>query len=142
VLRDSRSRGQSARLAARDLAADRADVSGGQRCARGRSGPGGTTSTASRASRTSCSPASTRSIRTRRLEAFAAGLRPAPILSLIRGLGCFVSGLALRRDQRTASVAALADLGVTGRERLHRASEADRAPRRAPRRGDPSGSRR
>jgi len=63
------------------------------------------------------------------LEAFAAGLRPAPILSLDpRAWSALVSGLALRRDQRTASVAAfLADLGVTGRERLRRASEADRS---------------
>jgi len=63
------------------------------------------------------------------LEALAAGLRPAPILSLDpRSWSALVGGLALRREQRTASVSAfLADLGVTGRERLHRASEAERA---------------
>jgi serine/threonine protein kinase len=63
------------------------------------------------------------------LEALAAGLRPAPILSLDpRSWSALVGGLALRREQRTASVAAfLADLGVTGRERLRRASEAERA---------------
>lgn len=68
------------------------------------------------------------------LEAFAAGLRPAPILSLDpRAWSALVSGLALRRDQRTASVAAfLADLGVTGRERLRRASEADRGATATP----------
>src|SRR4029079_5558796 len=63
------------------------------------------------------------------LEALAAGLRPAPILSLDpRSWSALVGGLALRREQRTPSVSAfLADLGVTGRERLRRASEADRA---------------
>jgi len=61
------------------------------------------------------------------LEALAAGLRPAPILSLDpRAWSALVSGLALRRDRRTASVSAfLADLGVTGRERLRRTTEAD-----------------
>ncbi len=63
------------------------------------------------------------------LEALAAGLRPAPILSLDpRSWSALVGGLALRREQRTASVAAfLTDLGVTGRERLRRASEAERS---------------
>jgi serine/threonine protein kinase len=63
------------------------------------------------------------------LEAFASGLKPAPILSLDpRSWSALVGGLALRRDDRTPSVAAfLADLGVTGRERLRRAAEADRA---------------
>ena len=63
------------------------------------------------------------------LEALAAGLRPAPILSLDpRSWSGLVGGLALRREQRTASVAALlADLGVTGRERLRRDGEGDSA---------------
>ena len=95
---------------------------------RGRSRTRGTTSTASRASRTSCSRASTRSIRTRRSRRSPPVSGPRRFCSLDpRAWSALVGGLALRRDQRTASVAAfLADLGVTGRERLRRASEADR----------------
>ena len=64
------------------------------------------------------------------LEALAAGLKPVPIPRLdARSWDALVRGLALRRDQRTPSVAAfLADLGVTGRERLRREGEASRGP--------------
>jgi serine/threonine protein kinase len=63
------------------------------------------------------------------LEALAAGLKPAPIPRLdARSWDALVRGLALRRDQRTPTVAAfLAGLGVTGRERLRRENEDDRA---------------
>jgi len=62
------------------------------------------------------------------LEALAAGLKPAPIPRLdARSWDALARGLALRREQRTANVAAfLADLGVTGRERLRRDREAER----------------
>jgi protein tyrosine kinase/Calx-beta domain-containing protein len=64
------------------------------------------------------------------LEALAAGMKPAAIPSLdARSWDALVRGLALRREQRTPSVAAfLAALGVTGRERLRRDDEADRGP--------------
>jgi hypothetical protein len=63
------------------------------------------------------------------LEALAAGLKPAPIPRLdARSWDALARGLALRREQRTTSVAAfLAGLGVTGRERLRREAEDDRA---------------
>src|SRR5262249_39502596 len=62
------------------------------------------------------------------LEASAAGLRPAPIPRLdARSWEALARGLALRREQRTSNVATfLAELGVTGRERLGRAADADR----------------
>jgi serine/threonine protein kinase len=63
------------------------------------------------------------------LEALAAGMKPAPIPRLdARSWDALVRGLALRREQRTPSVAAfLKALGVTGRERLRRDDEEDRA---------------
>jgi serine/threonine protein kinase len=63
------------------------------------------------------------------LEALAAGLKPAPIPRLdAKSWDALVRGLALRREQRTTSIAAfLADLGVTGRERLRRDDEDDRS---------------
>ena len=61
------------------------------------------------------------------LEALSAGLTPAPIPRLsTRSQGALARGLALRREQRTATVAAfLAEIGVTGRERLRLGGEAN-----------------
>jgi serine/threonine protein kinase len=61
------------------------------------------------------------------LEASSAGLTPAPIPRLsARSQAALARGLALRREQRTATVAAfLAALGVTGRERLRLGGEAN-----------------
>jgi hypothetical protein len=61
------------------------------------------------------------------LEALAAGLKPAPIPRLdARSWDALVRGLALRREQRTTSVAAfLAGLGVKGHERLRRDGDGD-----------------
>ena len=68
------------------------------------------------------------------LEALAAGLKPAPIPRLdARAWDALVRGLALRREQRTTSVAAfLAGLGVKGHERLRRDSDGSDAAGAAP----------
>ncbi|HLF11989.1 MAG TPA: serine/threonine-protein kinase, partial [Gammaproteobacteria bacterium] len=63
------------------------------------------------------------------LEAFNAGFVPAPIAGLgRRSWDALTRGLALRREQRTASVAEfLAELGVTGEEKL-RPAQPETAP--------------
>jgi serine/threonine protein kinase len=63
------------------------------------------------------------------LEALAAGLKPTPIPGLdARSWDALVRGLALRREQRTTSIATfLTGLGVTGHERLRRDGGEDRA---------------
>jgi serine/threonine protein kinase len=67
------------------------------------------------------------------LEALAAGLKPAPIPGLdVRSWDALVRGLALRREQRTTSIAAfLSGLGVTGQERLRRDGAEDPSETRA-----------